>query len=148
MDVHLTKAITIVVPSVFAVTVTNGLMLVTPRLHAAVAIVCVSVTTRARCQRGWDAGRHGYLVDMSPPPPDDLATPWDHPEDRRLFAGKWATSACALKPSTPAEAPCLTTASGVPFCPATMDPASHATSPRKVGGAGLATIPRRHGDGI
>jgi hypothetical protein len=61
-----------------------------------------------------DEGLDGDLLDVGQPPHDDVATPLDHPNDWRLFAGQWAAAACALKPSTPAEALCLTTASGVP----------------------------------
>jgi len=87
---------------------------ITTRLQAAVDIVFIRVNTRARCHCGLDEGLDGYLLDVGQHPHDDIATPLDHPEDWRLFACKCAASALALKPSTPAEAPFLTTASGLP----------------------------------
>src|SRR5262245_52909981 len=144
MDVNRTKAIPIVVPSVFAVTVTTVFMRVTPLLQAAVDIVCVSVNPRARCNRSVDEGLAGALLDIGQHPHDDIATPLDHPEDWRLFACKCAASAFAFKPSTPAEAPFFPTASGLPLCPATMYASSHSTSPLTVGDAFLETMPRRN----
>ena len=141
---NLATAITIVVPSVFAVTVTNAFMLVTPRLQAVVDIVFISVNTRARCNRGLDEGLDGDLLDVGQPPNDDIATPLAQPNNWQLFACTCAASAFALKPSTPAEAPFFTTASGLPLWPATMYTSSHSTSPLQGGDACLETMPWRN----
>ena len=50
---------------------------------------------------------------------DDVATPLDQAEDRRLLLGQRAPARCALEPAPPPKAAFLATAAGWPLCPAT-----------------------------
>ena len=53
---HFTQAVAIVIPSVFALTVTHAFMLVAPLYQAAVDVVCIGVDARAWGNRGLDEG--------------------------------------------------------------------------------------------
>src|SRR5262249_62281232 len=81
-----------------------------------------------------DVGRHAE---------DELATPREHPEHRRLLLLERPPARGPLQPPAAARSPFLAAAAGWPLCPATTYTSSHSTSPLSVPSGLRWTIPSR-----
>ena len=100
---------------VFATPMTDRCVRITPRLQAAIDIVCISVNTGTRRNRGLDEGLDRDLLDGFHHTNDHLTTTLNHPEDQRFLGGKRPSSPLALEPPAPSASPFFTTSSGVPL---------------------------------
>src|SRR6266852_2935269 len=138
------KAITVIIPRIFATAVTDACMRIAPRFQAAINVVFIRVNTGTWRNSRFDQWLDRPLLDVFQHPNDHLTTTLDHPEDRWLLRGECAASALALEPSAPSTPPFFCTVSGLPLCPATRETSSHATASLKVGADFFETMPWRN----
>src|SRR5688572_7198733 len=100
--VDLAEAIAVLVPGVFASTMTDGLVAVAETRKPGVDAILVGIDVRAFGDSLLDDRMEGRLLDKHPD--DDLAAALDHAEDRRLFLLQGAAPATALQSVAPAFA--------------------------------------------
>src|SRR5712691_3166552 len=105
VDVYFMKAITVIIPSIFATAVTDAFMLIAPLFQAAINVVLIRVNTGTRRNRRLDEWLDRSLLDVFQHPNHHLSTALDHPEDRGLLRCEGAASAFALESSAPAAPP-------------------------------------------
>jgi len=141
---HFINTITVIIAGLFTTAMADALRLVTPWVQTALDVVRIRVHTRARCNCRVDPQLDRHVLDVFQPPHDDITATLDHPAKRRLLGGKRAPSPLALEPSAPSAPPFVATSSGLPWWPATLEPASHSPSSVKAGDGFLATRPWRH----
>src|SRR2546422_11430578 len=99
VDVYFMKAITVIIPSIFATAVTDACMRIAPRFQAAIHVVLIRVhpgTWRHRRLAQWF---DRPLLDVCQHPHHHRATTLDHPEDRWLLRGECAASAFPFEAS-------------------------------------------------
>src|SRR3954454_8450671 len=112
VDVDLAEAIAVLVPGVFASTMTNRLVAVAETRKPGIDAILVSIDGRAfgdgllddRMDGLPDDRMDGRLLDIGQHPDHDLAAALDHAEDRRLFLLQGAAPAAALQSVAPAFA--------------------------------------------
>src|SRR3954467_2961516 len=97
----------------------DGVMRVAPSGQPGRDVILVGIDHRPLGDRLPDQGADRHLLDVGQHPDDDLATPLDHPEDRRLLLGQRPTARGTLQTAASAFSPFFLTASGWPLCPAT-----------------------------
>src|SRR3954454_18607340 len=102
VDVDLAEPIAILVPGVFASTMTDGLVAVAETRKPGVDAILVSIDVRAFGDGLLDDRVDGRLLDIGQHPDHDLATTLDHAEDRRLLLLQGAAPAAALQSVAPA----------------------------------------------
>src|SRR3954452_3238248 len=85
VDVDLAEPIAILVPSVFASTMTDGLVAVAKTRKPGVDAILVSIDVRAFGDGLLDDRVDGRLLDIGQHPDHDLTAALDHAEDRRLL---------------------------------------------------------------
>src|SRR3954451_11604578 len=100
--VDLAEAIAVLVPGVFASTMTDGLVAVAETRKPGVDAILVSIDVRAFGDSLLDDRMDGCLLDIGQHPDHDLAAALDHAEDRRLLLLQGA--AAALQSVAPAFA--------------------------------------------
>src|SRR5882724_3491752 len=143
MDMHCLKAVAVVIAGVCATAMTDRLLHLAPPFHAAIAVIGIGGDTKARRHQRVDQGLERPVWDLCQHPHARLTTPRDHPATRWCLCGKRAASPRALEPSASPAPPRLATASGLPWWPATLSTAPHATAPSTVGVGFVATRPWR-----
>src|SRR4051812_25595059 len=113
VDVDLAEAIAVLVPGVFASTMTNRLVAVAETRKPGIDAILVSIDGRAfgdgllddRMDGLPDDRMDGRLLDIGQHPDHDLAAALNHAEDRRLLLLQGAATAAALQSVAPAFAP-------------------------------------------
>jgi hypothetical protein len=101
VDVDLAEPITVLVPGVFASTMTDGLVLVAPHRQASVNAVLVGVDHRAFDDHSLNDRLDRFLLHIGQHAENDLAIALDQAQDRRLFLLQRATAARSFEPSAP-----------------------------------------------
>src|SRR3954454_9159495 len=96
VDVDLAEPIAILVPGVFASTMTDGLVAVAETRKPGVDAILVSIDVRAFGDGLLDDRVEGRLLDIGQHPDHHLAAALDHAEDRRLFLLQGAAPADPL----------------------------------------------------
>src|SRR3954471_9547016 len=96
VDVDLAEPIAILVPGVFASTMTDGLVAVAEIRKPGVDVILVSMDVRAFGDGLLDDRMDGRLLDIGQHPDHHLAAALDHAEDRRLFLLQGAATADPL----------------------------------------------------
>src|SRR3954463_2335541 len=104
VDVDLAEAIAVLVPGVFASTMTDGLVAVAETRKPGVDAILVSIDGRAFGDGLLDDRMDGRLLDIGQHPDHHLAAALNHAEDRRLFLLQGAATATALQSVAPAFA--------------------------------------------
>src|SRR4051812_43402938 len=104
VDVDLAEPITVLVPGVFASTMTDGLVAVAETRKPGVDAILVSIDVRAFGDTLLDDRVDGRLLDIGQHPDHHLAAALDHAEDRRLLLRQGAASAATLQSVAPAVA--------------------------------------------
>src|SRR4051812_10550766 len=104
VDVDLAEAITVLVPGVFASTMTDGLVAVAETRKPGVDAILVSIDVRAFGDSLLDERMEGRLLDIGQHPDHHLTAALDHAEDRRLLLLQGAATAAALQSVAPAVA--------------------------------------------
>src|SRR5216683_1422013 len=117
VHVYFMKAITVIIPRIFATAVTDACMRIAPRFQAAINVVFIRVNTGTWRNSRFDQWLDRPLLDVFQHPYHHLATTLDHPEDRWLLRGECATSAFPLESSAPAAPPFFFHLLGLPLVP-------------------------------
>src|SRR5712691_10669604 len=99
------KAITVIIPRIFATAVTDTCMRIAPRFQAAINVVLIRVNTGTWRNRLLDQWLDRPLLDVCQHLNHHLATTLDHPEDRWLLRCECAASAFPFESSAPAAPP-------------------------------------------
>src|SRR5687767_6804049 len=115
-----TKAVTIVITSVFPRTVANALALVAPFLQVAIDVVLIGVEHGSRRNCGLDQRLDRHLLHVFQHPNDNGSTAFDHAEDRWFLAFERPASPGPFEAPSPSRAPFLAISLGWPLWPATM----------------------------
>src|SRR3989442_15980544 len=115
VDVYFMKAITVIIPSIFATAVTDACMRIAPRFQAAIHVVLIRVNTGTWRNRRLDQWFDRPLLNVFQHPHHHLSPTLDHPEDRWLLRGEGAASAFPFESSAPAAPPFFFTSSGFPL---------------------------------
>src|SRR3954453_9220311 len=102
VDVDLAEPIAILVPGVFASTMTDGLVAVAETRKPGVDAILVSIDVRAFGDGLLDDRMEGRLLDIGQHPDHHLAAALDHAEDRWLLLLQGAATAAALQSVAPA----------------------------------------------
>src|SRR2546421_8303849 len=118
-DVDLMEAVAVVIPSVFAFAVTDGLVLISPFGKTGVDVILIGMDPGASGDQFRDDGLDGPLLNIGKHPKDSLSSPLDQPQNRRLLFLKRASARRAFEPSAPPFSAFFWTAAGFPLCPAT-----------------------------
>src|SRR5919112_6167807 len=105
VDVDLAEAIAVLVPGVFASTMTDGLVAVAETRKPGVDAILVSIDARAFDHGLLDDRMDGRLLDIGQHPDHDLAAALNHAEDRWLLLLQGAAPAAALQSVAPAFPP-------------------------------------------
>src|SRR3954465_10978569 len=105
VDVALAESITVLVPSVFASTMTDRLVPVAETRKPGVDAILVSIDARAFGDGLLDDRMDGCLLNIGQHPDHDLAAALDHAEDRWLFLLQGTATTAALQSVAPAFAP-------------------------------------------
>ena len=92
------KAVAVLIARIFAASVANGLVSVSPFGQASIDVVFVGMDERALGDAGQDERLYRGLFDVGQHFDRDLAAALNDPEDRRLFLLQRAASARALQP--------------------------------------------------
>src|SRR4051794_23119454 len=104
VDVDLAESITVLVPGVFASTMTDGLVTVAETRKPGVDAILVGIDARAFGDGLLDDRMDGCLLDIGQHPDHHLTTALDHAEDRWLLLLQGAATAAALQSVAPAFA--------------------------------------------
>src|SRR3954471_14673017 len=104
VDVDLAEAIAVLIPGVFASTMTDGLVAVAETRKPDVDAILVSIGDRAFGDGLLDDRMDGRLLDIGQHSDHHLAAALDHAEDRRLLLLQGAAPAAALQSVAPAFA--------------------------------------------
>src|SRR5258708_784997 len=96
---HLMKAVAIVITGIFALTMVDGEMLITPLFQAGVDVVFVSKNGTAQLNSFGQNRLDGALLNIVEHVKNHFSITLDHAEDRRLFTGQRAAPRCAFEPS-------------------------------------------------
>src|SRR4029453_8857866 len=102
VDVVLADPIAVLVPGVFASTMTDGLVAVAETRKSGVDAILVGIDVRAFGDSLLDDRMDGRLLDIGNHPDHDLATTLDHAEDRWLLLLQSAAPAAPLQSVAPA----------------------------------------------
>src|SRR5688572_20524926 len=102
VDVDLAEPIAILVPGVFASTMTDGLVAVAETRKSSVDVILIRMDVRAFGDGLLDDRVDGRLLDIGNHPDHDLATTLNHAEDRWLLRLQGAAPAAALHSVAPA----------------------------------------------
>src|SRR3954468_4725989 len=119
VDVHLAKAIPVLVAGVLAAPVTNRFVPVAPGGQAGVDAILVGMDESALRNRGLNDRLDRGLLHVGQHAQDHLASALDQAEDGWLVLLQRAPARRAGQPAAASEPPLLTTAAGWPLCPAT-----------------------------
>ena len=98
----LAEAVAVLVPGVFASTMTDGLVAVAEAREPSVDAIFVSIDVRAFGDSLLDDRMDGCLLDIGKHPDHDMAAALDHAEDRWLLLLQGAAPAAALQSVAPA----------------------------------------------
>src|SRR3954452_7595910 len=96
VDVDFAEAIAVLVPSVFASTMTDGFVTVAETRKPGVDAILVGIDARAFGDSLLDDRVDGCLLDIGQHPDHHLAATLDHAEDRRLFLLQSTATTAAL----------------------------------------------------
>src|ERR1700728_3302033 len=115
----LMEAIAVLVASILALAMADGLVVISPLRQAGVDIVFVGMDQRAFGNHGGDDRLDRVLLNIRQHAQDDLSAALDQAQDRRLFLLERAAAPSTLEPPPASFAPFFWTAAGFPLCPAT-----------------------------
>ncbi len=127
---HLVESITILVPSVFTVTVTYGLMPVAPGWQRVVDVIFVRIHQGSRCNRRLDQRHDGFLLDVGQHTNHDVSTALYHAENGWFLFLQRAAPSGSFQAVPSAFTPFFLPLQGVPYARPPHRP--HHTSPFKV----------------
>jgi hypothetical protein len=119
VDVHLAKAIPILVAGVFAAPVADRFVLIAPGRQAGVDALLVGMDEGALGNRGRDDRLDRRLLHVGHHVQDYRTSALDQAENGWLVLLQRAPARRAGQPATASEPPLLATAAGWPLCPAT-----------------------------
>ena len=119
VDMDLVEAVAVVIPSVFAFAMADGLVPISPFRKAGIDIILVGMDQGAFGNQFGDDGFDGPLLNIGKYPKDSLSSPLDQPQNRRLLFLKRASARRGFEPSAPAFSAFFWTAAEFPLCPAT-----------------------------
>ncbi len=119
VDVHLAKAVTILIAGILASGVADRLVPVAPGRQAREDAILVRVDEGARGDRGGDDRHDRGLRHAGQHAQDHLAATLDQAEDGRLVLRQRAAARRACQLVTPSRPRLLAIAAGCPLCPAT-----------------------------
>jgi len=115
----LVESVAVFVAGVFASTMADGVVAISPLWQAGIYVVFVSMDQRSFGDGRGDDRLDCLLLHIGEHAQDDLSAALDQAQDRRLFLFERASAARALEPPPPSLATFFWTASGFPLCPAT-----------------------------
>src|SRR5687768_7203320 len=104
VDVDLAEPVAVLVPGVFASTMTDGLVAVAETREPGVDAILVGIDGRALGDGLLDDRVDGRLLDIGKHPDYDLAAALDHAEDRRLLLLQGAATTVPLQSVAPTVA--------------------------------------------
>src|SRR5829696_4850496 len=119
VDVHLAKAIPVLIAGVFAAPVADRFVLIAPGGQAGVDAILVGMDEGALCNRGLDDRLDRRLLHVGHHVQDHRTTALDQAEDGWLVLLQRAPAWRAGQLATASEPPLLATAAGWPLWPAT-----------------------------
>jgi len=93
---HFMEAITILIARIFATTVANGFVPVSPFFKARIDVVLIGVHQRAYSNACLDQRLNRFLLDVRKHSDDDLAASLNHAKHRWLFFFQRTAPTCAL----------------------------------------------------
>src|SRR6185369_6264120 len=104
VNVDLAEPIAILIPGVFASTMTDGLVAVAETRKSGVDAILISIDVRAFGDGLLDDRMDGRLLDIGQHPDHHLAAALDHAENRRLLLLQGAATAVPLQSVAPTVA--------------------------------------------
>ena len=110
-----TKAVAIVITSIFTRTVADTFVIIAPFLQAAVDVILVGLDQGTWGNRGLHQRLDGHLLDIFQHSNDNGSAAFDHAEDGRFLAFESPASRCAFESSPSTGAPFFATSSGCPL---------------------------------
>ena len=119
VDVDLTVAVAVLVPSVLTPAMADRIMFVAPGQKPVIDVVLVSIDQGPLGNTLIDDWLDRDLLDVREHMKDDLSSSLDQAEDRRFFFFQSASSRRTLEPAAASLVAFFLTASGFPLCPAT-----------------------------
>lgn len=113
MDVHVMKAVTIVISRILTAEMANRLLRIAPCLQTSIDVIGIGEDASAQCDGGLlDIGQHRH---------GEISTAGHHTENRRFLSRQRPSATCPLEMVPSSCLPCYWTASGGPLCAAIRD---------------------------
>ena len=119
VDVDLMEPVTVCVTGIFALAVTDALVLVAPDRKAVVDVIFIRIKQRTFGDSRLDNRLDRLLPDVGQHVENDLTASLDHPEDGRFLLFQSAAARRALEAPAASLAAFFWVAIGFPLCPAT-----------------------------
>jgi hypothetical protein len=113
IDVHVMKAVTIVISRILTAEMANPLVRIAPCLQTSIDVIRISEDASAQCDGG--------LLDIRQHPHGNISTAGHHAENRRLLSRQRPSATCPLEMVPSSSLACYWTASGGPLCAAIGD---------------------------
>jgi hypothetical protein len=113
------EAVAVFVTGVFALTVTDGLVLVASGRQTGVDVILIGIELRTFSDTRLDDRLDRLLLDIGQHVENDLPAPLDQSEDGRFLLFQSAAARRSLEAPAPPSPAFFWVAAGLPLCPAT-----------------------------